>query len=107
MKFYCMNPDAIYACDQIWEGRVLKVIKNKDTLEADIEGKGSAMHVIVGKYQNGQYLCMPGWGVGSELTSLDDSFWNQEQLERYLSKADAITITEALKTISQELRDMA
>ena len=107
MKFYCMNPDAIYAGDQIWEGHILSIIRNTDTLEADIEGKGSAMHVIIGKHQNGRYLCIPGWGIGSELAGLDDSFWNQEQLERYLSKADAITITEALKTISQELRDMA
>lgn len=106
MEFICHNPAAKYACDQIWKGSVENLVQEGSVLEADIEGKGSAMHVIIGKYQYGRYLCVPGWGIGSELAGLDDSFWNQEQLERHLPTADAITVTEALKTISQEFKNM-
>lgn len=106
MEFFCHNSAAKYASDQIWKGRVENLTQNGSILEADVEGKGSAMHVIVGKYQYGMYLCIPGWGIGSELAGLDDNFWNQEQLERHLSTADAITVTEALRTISQEFENM-
>lgn len=106
MDFFCHNPAARCACDQIWKGRVKNLIREGSILEADVEGKGSAMHVIIGTYQYGRYLCIPGWGIGSELSGLDDSFWNREQLERHLSTADAITLTEALRTISQEIENM-
>lgn len=75
-------------------------------MEADISGKGSAMHVIIGRYEYGRYLCIPDCGVGSTLAALDDCFWNREQLERQMGRTDAITLSEALKAISKELEDM-
>ena len=106
MEFFCHNPAAKYACDQIWKGNVENLFRNGSILEADVEGKGSALHIIVGTYQYGKYLCIPGWGIGSELAGLDDSFWNLEQLKRHMPKVDAITVTEALKAISQEFENM-
>lgn len=106
MEFFCHNPAAKYACDQIWKGRVKNLTRKGNILEADVEGKGSAMHVIIGTCQYGGYLCIPSWGIGSELAGLEDCFWNRERLERYLSTADAITITEALRAISKELENM-
>jgi len=72
----------------------------------DISGKGSAMHVIIGEYEYGRYLCIPDWGVGSPLAELDDSFWNREQLERRIGRVDAITVSEAVKTLSKNMEDM-
>ena len=106
MEFYCENPGAKKAGDQIWKGYVGEIRCYGDNVEADISGKGSAMHVIIGCYEYGRYLCIPDWGIGSALAELDDSFWNREQLERRMSKVDAITLTEALKVISKELEDM-
>ena len=106
MEFYCENPEAKNARDQIWKGDVKQLKRQGDCVEADITGKGSAMHVIIGSYEYGRYVCIPDWGIGSALAGLDDSFWNQEQLERRMSKVDAITLSEALKAISKELEDM-
>ncbi len=106
MEFYCENPEAKNASDQIWKGYVGQIQCYGDRVEADISGKGSAMHVIIGAYEYGKYLCIPEWGIGSVLAELDDSFWNREQLVKRMSKVDAITITEALKVFSKELEDM-
>ena len=106
MEFFCENPEAKLAIDRIWKGHVKQLRCHGDTVEADISGKGSAMHVIIGWYEDGSYLCIPDWGIGSTLAGLDDCFWNREQLERRLGRADAITLSEALKVISKELEDV-
>lgn len=106
MEFLCENPAARHADDRIWKGHVQRIRYHGDTVEADISGKGSAMHVIIGRYEYGGYLCIPDWGIGSALAALDDCFWNREQLKRWLSIADAITLSEALRLISEELEDV-
>lgn len=102
MEFICMNPDAEYAADQIWKGNVISIEKEGNTIIAEISGKGSRMVAVIGKYTYGSYICIPDWGVGSPLASLGDRFWNREQLERYLSRPDAITVSEALNAIHKE-----
>lgn len=106
MEFFCENPEAEYACDKIWKGRVEQLQRRENTVEMDVTGKGSAMHVIIGGYEYGKYLCIPDWGIGSALSRLEDSFWNRERLERWMNKADAITLSEALKTVSKQLEDV-
>ena len=106
MEFFCENPAAGHADDRIWKGYVKQLRRHGDTVEADISGKGSAMHVIIGRYEYGRYLCIPDCGVGSTLAALDDCFWNREQLEPKMGRTDAITLAEALKAISKELEDM-
>ena len=106
MEFICENPAAKYAGDKIWKGYVKQLKRHGDSVEADISGKGSAMHVIIGCYEYGRYVCIPEWGIGSALAALDDCFWNREQLERRLGTADAITLSAALKVISKALEDM-
>lgn len=103
MEFFCENPRAEYACDKIWKGQVEIIRCRNGTIEMNVSGKGSAMHVILGRYEYGTYLCIPDWGIGSPLSGLDDSFWNQEQLERRMGRVDAITLSEALKIISREV----
>lgn len=105
MEFLCENPGAEYACDRIWKGHVDLVRCRDGTIEMNVFGKGSAMHVILGGYEYGTYLCIPDWGIGRPLSRLDDIFWNQEQLERRIGRVDSITLSEALKVISKELED--
>lgn len=102
LEFICMNPDAEYAADQIWRGNVRCIEKTGNTIIAQITGKGSQMTAVIGEYPYGNYICIPDWGIGSPLAALDDRFWNRERLERYLSQADAITISEALNVIHKE-----
>lgn len=102
MEFICMNPDAEYASDQIWRGNVQCIKKEGKTIAVEITGKGSQMVAVIGEYIYGNYICIPNWGVGCPLASLDDRFWNREQLERYMSRPDAITVSEALNVINKE-----
>lgn len=107
MKYLCKNPAGKVASDRRWTGEVQNLRRTGTVIEAEIKGRGSAMHVIIGKYEYGRYLCIPSWQVGSELAGLMDVFWNREQLERQIGKIDAITIAEALKVIAKELESMA
>ena len=50
MEFFCENPAAEYAGDRLWKGHVKQIRCHGDTVEADISGKGSAMRVIIGRY---------------------------------------------------------
>lgn len=106
MEFFCENPEAEYACDKIWKGRIERLLCRGATIEMDVSGKGSAMHIIIGGYEYGRYVCIPDWGVGSPISELGDSFWNREQLERRMGRVDAITLSEALKAVSKELEDV-
>lgn len=40
------------------------------------------MHFFLGKHAYGKYLCIPNWGIGTEMASLSDCFWNRERLEQ-------------------------
>lgn len=106
MEFFCENTEAEYACDRIWKGDIKGIRCHGSTIEMDISGKGSAMHVIIGEYAYGRYLCIPDWGVGSPLAGLDDSFWNREQLEKRIGRVDAITVSEAIKALSRYMEDV-
>lgn len=106
MEFFCENTEAENACDRIWKGNIERIRNHHGVVEMDVSGKGSAMHVIIGKYAYGRYLCIPDWGVGSPLAGLDDSFWNREQLERRIGRADAITVSEAIKALSKNIEDV-
>ena len=42
------------------------------------------------------FLCIPDWQVGCELSSLEDTFWNSEQLKPHLCTRDIRTIVTGL-----------
>ena len=106
MEFFCENTEAEYACDRMWKGNIMRIQCHGSTVEMDVSGKGSAMHVIIGEYICGRYLCIPDWGIGVPLARLDDSFWNREQLEKRIGRADAITVSEAIRTLSKYMEDV-
>jgi len=106
MEFFCENTEAKYARDRIWKGKIGQIWQHDGVIEMDVTGRGSAMHVIIGEYKYGKYLCMPEWGVGSPLAELDDNFWNREQLEKQIGRVDALTLSEALKTLSENMEDV-
>lgn len=107
MKYHCKNPGEKAAWNRQWTGEVTNIKQTGTNIEAEVTGRGSTMYIIIGKYEYGRYLCIPGWRVGCELAGLTDVFWNREQLESQMGKVDAITIAEALKAISENLESMA
>lgn len=102
MKYICKNPSADYVVDREWEGQVDLKARKEHSAELNISGKGSQMYAIIGQYEYGWYICIPEWGVGSPLAGLTDVFWNREQLSRWLSPVDAITIAEALRIYAKQ-----
>lgn len=103
MEFQCKNPLASLKADRNWTGKVNIVHRGQDSLEIDITGKGSRIYAVVGHCRYGNYICIPSWNIGCELADFRDTFWNSERLEKQLGISDAITISYALKSISELL----
>ncbi|MFI3214717.1 MAG: DUF6618 family protein [Eubacteriales bacterium] len=99
MEYDCVNTRARKEENKHWKGHILSYVKRKDGFEAEISGRGSSFHLIVGETRHGNYLCIPTWEVGSELADYNDTFWNQEQIGRQLSAVDSITLANGIKAI--------
>lgn len=107
MLYKCHYPDASEKSDRIWVGEITNLKIGRDHCEMDVTGRGSSFHLVFGEYENGRYLCIPGWGVGCELASYQDTFWNQEQLQGKVGKVDAITVVTAIKEAGKMIREAA
>lgn len=86
-----------------WEGYI-RLLKNSVPYELEVTARHSSFHILCGKHEYGNYICIPNWNIGTELAGLSDRFWNFERLTTYypeLSPVDAISITCALATLSE------
>lgn len=87
----------------IWRGTI-KPIRLNNPVEVEVSARGSCFHVIVGRHAYGNYLCVPNWDIGIELSSLSDRFWNKERLVNTgLGAVDACTIADALVSLSEHV----
>ena len=80
------------------------LMKDLNPLEMDIYANNWRFHTIVGRQiQNGNYICIPNWNIGTELVRLQDKFWNCERLCNYtnLAKDNAIAIASALAVLDR------
>ena len=96
--YQCSNPDSN---EKNWTGHIRPLNINRN--EFEVTARGSTFHLLVGKHAYGKYLCIPNWGIGTEISSLSDCFWNRERLEQdypELSKVDIISIVKALEALS-------
>lgn len=67
-----------------WSGEIELLIHTDFHYEAVITARGTSFHVIVGKQQNGNYLCVLNMDFGCELSHLSDYLWNAERIRRHL-----------------------
>ena len=81
---------------QTWQGEIQLLHRDGSTIEAGISGRGTYFHVIVGRHCYGNYICIPNYDIGCELSDYSDIFWNRERLSRHLKKVDAATVACAL-----------
>ena len=99
MQYLC-NAD-LSCTSQTWTGELSLLVHSTFFSEAVISGRGLRFHIIAGKYQNGNYLCIPNWNLGCELSDLSDTFWNTESISRQLDDPFAVeTIVSGLKALS-------
>lgn len=76
-------------------------IGKSPSYEFDIQCNGSRYHAIIGKHNSGNFIAVPDWNFGSELSYLSDHFWNLERLCACgLSESDSKNIADALVRIS-------
>jgi len=85
---------------QQWTGHLDSYRISGKILEVEITGRGSHFHAIVGSHSYGNFICIPSLGVGSELASLSDVFWNLERLSRQMNSIDAATVAYALSQLA-------
>lgn len=93
MMFDCKMKDG--NCTEKWQGRIKKLIDHGSHCEIFIESRSSLL-LLVGKSSRGGFACMPNFGVGCDLTNLQDKFWNTERLVSVLGTVDGITAATAL-----------
>lgn len=98
----------IYPCkngNESWNGSI-NVLSESIPYEFEVNARGSNFHLLVGKHAYGNYLCIPNWGIGTELSHLSDQFWNTERLKSEypeLSNPDVISIVNALDVIGKQI----
>ena len=86
--YQCSDPDSN---EKSWTGRIRPLNINRN--EFEVTARGSTFHLLVGKHAYGKYLCIPNWGIGTEISSLSDCFWNRERLEQdYLKVLNPILL---------------
>ena len=69
---------------KIWTGEIRLLVHTPCHYEAVITARGTSFHVIAGKYQNGNYLCVPNMDLGCELSHFSDTFYNAERIRQHL-----------------------
>lgn len=91
-----------------WKG-CIHLLKTSAPYELEVTARHSSFHILCGKHEYGNYLCIPNWNIGTELAGLSDRFWNFERLTTYypeLSLVDAISITYALVALNEYISIM-
>ncbi len=79
-----------------WTGKLTLLHKGPGMYEAEISGRGTYFHVLAGRHQYGNYLCIPNHDVGCELSDFSDIFWNEERLRGLMRRVDAVTVATGL-----------
>mgnify|MGYP003197466767 CR=1 FL=1 len=79
--YQCSDPDSN---EKNWTGHIRPLNINRN--EFEVTARGSTFHLLVGKHAYGKYLCIPNWGIGTEISSLSDCFWNRGRLEQDYSE---------------------
>lgn len=100
MNFKCKDPSADHPQNSEWTGHAVIAGHTLNTAELMIYGRGSCMDTIIGRYQNGLYLCIPDINVGCPLSSMSDLFWNRQRMSEQMNTTDAVTVAYALKAAS-------
>ena len=101
MDYKCDGPPGMEP--RHWTGKI-RLLKGTDPYEVEASARGSEFHIICGSHRYGNYLCVPNWDIGMELSELDDILWNKGKHMQScpgLSAVDAISIADAIAAIGK------
>ena len=92
--------------DEENEGKI-QISAIKQPLEMYMETVGCSFHLIIGKQANGYFICVPNWGIGSDVGHLSSYVWNYERLSYYtaLDEIFIIAIVQALYEVYLKIGD--
>jgi hypothetical protein len=100
MQFKCFHTWDDESGRESWTGEIEKLVSFPGHYEFQIRSR-SAFCVIVGKFTFGLFACIPAYQAGCCLSSLNDVFYNRENLiEAMDNVVDAVTVAYALKALS-------
>jgi hypothetical protein len=79
-----------------WDGYIKRICNHGSHTEIYLESR-SSMTFIIGNYTNGNFISIPSFKIGCDLSfEYCDYFWNNEHLAMLINKVDAATIAKAL-----------
>lgn len=84
-----------------WKGEIRAAKKQGCLTEAQVTGRGSSFTIILGRYANGNFLCIPEIDVGCPLSDWSDAFWNLERLSPLMNPVDATTVVYGIRALSE------
>ena len=90
--FHC----SLYPEAEQWEASLDILFRSPRMCEAVVLGRSTTFHLIVGRYRDGNFLCVPSHGFGCELSVLSDTFWNSERIRTHLCPVDSATLVAAV-----------
>lgn len=94
-----------YSCNykkQTWECKMKNISKNHEITSFTICGRSSEYKVHLIQLNKRSWIDIPEIGISSQLSSLQDVFWNSEKIGYVMNSIiDGIMIAEALKIISE------
>jgi hypothetical protein len=99
MDFKCINQKRTRK--ETWNGHISSIKNYGSHIEIKIQSR-SGILVLLGKTSFGNFACMPDYGAGCHLASLDDIFYNTERLTNVMNKVDGITVAYALAAIAEK-----
>lgn len=89
-------------------GQIEPIRLEGEPYEAVVSAEGYSFHILFGSQCNGNFLCIPNWHLGCELSSLNDVFWNLESIsgrDESFSYENATAIAYALKELSPIIKE--
>lgn len=98
-----------YQCtlnEMSWEGQAV-LMNMTEPYQMKVTARETQFNVIFGKSFAGNYLVIPDWNIGTQLSYPGDTFWNKENLMAYfpeLSEPDAISIVQALAAATKYIQ---
>lgn len=76
-------------------------IKPVGEYEFNFDANGWSFHICLGSHSYGNYIAIPNWGICTEASKWNDTFWNEEQLAE--SKSE--TVSENAEIIAKAIKE--